>query len=163
MDDDRIPKKLLYGELVEGKRSHGGQKKRYKDTLKATLKDCKIDPCKWEETALDRSAWRQQTKAGVTQFEADRIIEQKRKREVRKSSNASLDPSSLPFLPDSTSHLPCPHCFASSEQELASSVTYVHIHPHHNLFHYLFIFFILFYFCMEPWSSSLREGRTTNS
>ena len=110
MDDDRIPKKLLYGELVEGKRSHGGQKKRYKDTLKATLKDCKIDPCKWEETALDRSAWRQQTKAGVTQFEADRITEQKRKREVRKSSNASLDPSSLPLLPDSTSHLPCPHC-----------------------------------------------------
>ena len=38
MDDDRIPKQLLYGELAEGKRSHGGQKKRYKDTLKATLK-----------------------------------------------------------------------------------------------------------------------------
>ena len=102
MDDDRIPKKLLYGELAEGKRSHGGQKKRYKDTLNTTLKDCKIDPCKWEETALDRSAWRQQTKTGVTQFEADRITEQKRKREVRKSSSASIDPSDA--------HLPCPHC-----------------------------------------------------
>ena len=111
MDDDRIPKKLLYGELAEGKRSHGGQKKRYKDTLKATLKDCKIDPAHWEEKALDRSAWRQTSKAGVTQYEADRITEQKRKREVRKASTATTDTSSL-TIPSLSSHslLPCPHC-----------------------------------------------------
>ena len=33
--DERLPKKVFYGELQEGKRSQGGQKKRYKDTLKA--------------------------------------------------------------------------------------------------------------------------------
>ena len=33
MPDERLPKKVLYGELQEGKRSQGGQKKRYKDTL----------------------------------------------------------------------------------------------------------------------------------
>ena len=38
MSDERLPKKVLYGELQEGKRSQGGQKKRYKDTLKASLK-----------------------------------------------------------------------------------------------------------------------------
>ena len=38
MPDERLPKKILYGELQVGKRSHGGQKKRYKDTLKASLK-----------------------------------------------------------------------------------------------------------------------------
>ena len=38
----RLPKKILYGELQVGKRSHGGQKKRYKDTLKASLKDFSI-------------------------------------------------------------------------------------------------------------------------
>ena len=32
MPDERLPKKVLYGELQEGKRSQGGQKKRYKDT-----------------------------------------------------------------------------------------------------------------------------------
>ena len=32
MPDERLPK-IPYGELQEGKRSHGGQKKRYKDTL----------------------------------------------------------------------------------------------------------------------------------
>ena len=39
MPDECLPKKILYGELQVGKRSHGGQKKRYKDTLKASLKD----------------------------------------------------------------------------------------------------------------------------
>ena len=34
MPDERLPKKIIYGELQEGKRSQGGQKKRYKDTLK---------------------------------------------------------------------------------------------------------------------------------
>ena len=31
MPDERLPKKILYGELQAGKRSHGGQKKRNKD------------------------------------------------------------------------------------------------------------------------------------
>ena len=39
MPDERLPKKVLYGELHEGKRSQGGQKKRYKDTpLKPRLR-----------------------------------------------------------------------------------------------------------------------------
>ena len=42
MPDERLPKKILYGELQVGKRSHGGQKKRYKDILKASLKDFNI-------------------------------------------------------------------------------------------------------------------------
>ncbi|XP_030401681.1 uncharacterized protein LOC115642368, partial [Gopherus evgoodei] len=31
MSDERIPKQFFYGELTQGKRSHGGQKKRFKD------------------------------------------------------------------------------------------------------------------------------------
>jgi hypothetical protein len=30
MQDHRLPKQLLYGELSQGKRTAGGQKKRYK-------------------------------------------------------------------------------------------------------------------------------------
>ena len=37
MPDERLPKTVLYGELQEGKCSQGGQKKRYNDTLKASL------------------------------------------------------------------------------------------------------------------------------
>ena len=47
MPDERLPKKVLYGELQEGKRSQGGQKKRYKYTLKASLKDFNIPTESW--------------------------------------------------------------------------------------------------------------------
>ena len=46
--DERLPKKVLYGELQEGKRSQGGQKKRYKDTLKASRKGFNIPTESWE-------------------------------------------------------------------------------------------------------------------
>ena len=47
--EERLPKKILYGELEMSKRSHGGQKKRYKDTLKASLKDFNIPTEAWEQ------------------------------------------------------------------------------------------------------------------
>ena len=58
MPDERLPKRLLFGELVEDKRSLGGQRKQFKDTLKATLKHCNIDLDTWEEIAQDRTFWR---------------------------------------------------------------------------------------------------------
>ena len=42
MPDEQLPKKVFYGELQEGKRSQGDQKKGYKDILKASLKDFDI-------------------------------------------------------------------------------------------------------------------------
>ena len=47
MPDERLPKKILYGEPQVGKRSHDGQKKRYKDTLKASLKNVNIPIESW--------------------------------------------------------------------------------------------------------------------
>ena len=55
MPDERLPKKILYGELQVGKRSHGGQKKRYKDTLKVSLKDFNMPKKSWEQIAQDRA------------------------------------------------------------------------------------------------------------
>ena len=43
--------------LQVGKRSHGGQKKRYKDTLKASLKNFNIPTESWEQIAQDRIKW----------------------------------------------------------------------------------------------------------
>ena len=57
MPDKRLPKKILYGELQAGKRSHGGQKKRYKDILKASLKDFNIPIESWEQIAQDETKW----------------------------------------------------------------------------------------------------------
>ena len=48
MPDDHMPNQLLYGELCYGKRSLGGQKKRFNDILKKTLTSVNIDVTNWE-------------------------------------------------------------------------------------------------------------------
>ena len=53
MPDDRIPKAMFYGELDAGHRTRGGQRKRYKGVLKATLKSCGMPHNTWEATATD--------------------------------------------------------------------------------------------------------------
>lgn len=47
--DDRIPKQLLYGELCQGKRSVGGQRKRFTNSLRVSLIDFSIHTHTWEE------------------------------------------------------------------------------------------------------------------
>ena len=85
MPNERLPKKVLYGKLQEGKRSQGGQKKRYKDTLKASLKDFNISTESWEQAAQDRTKWRCLINKGASQFEAKRTCEAERKRKERKA------------------------------------------------------------------------------
>ena len=73
MHEERLPKKILCGELEMGKRSHGGQKKRYRDTLKASLKDFNIPTESWEQIAQDRAKWRGLIRRGTSEYEAKRI------------------------------------------------------------------------------------------
>nr|VZH99250.1 unnamed protein product [Spirometra erinaceieuropaei] len=54
MDDERLPKRLFYGDVATGPRRKGGQIRRYKDTLKSALKRLQINPTNWEELARDR-------------------------------------------------------------------------------------------------------------
>lgn len=58
MDDSRIPKQLLYGELSQGKRQRGRPKLRYKDACKTSLSKCEIDVKTKDEIAVDRTKWR---------------------------------------------------------------------------------------------------------
>nr|VZI37041.1 unnamed protein product [Spirometra erinaceieuropaei] len=53
MDDERLPKRLFYGDVASGSRRQGGQIRRYKDTLKSSLKRRQINPTNWEELARD--------------------------------------------------------------------------------------------------------------
>ena len=68
-----LPKKVFYGELQEGKRCQGGQKKRYKDTLKASLKDFDIRIGSCEQTAQDRSKWRGLINKRAALYEKDNL------------------------------------------------------------------------------------------
>ena len=102
MPDERLPKKILYGEV--GKRSHGGQTKRYKDTLKASLKDFNIPTESWEQIAQDRTKWRGLIKRGSGEYEAKRISKAEQKRAQRKA-RAKASPTEL-----SSSDISCSIC-----------------------------------------------------
>ncbi|VDM04165.1 unnamed protein product [Schistocephalus solidus] len=47
MDDERLPKRLFYGDVATGVRREGGYKRRYKDTLKKSLKQLQINSTTW--------------------------------------------------------------------------------------------------------------------
>ena len=72
------------------KRSDGGQKKRYKDTLKASVKDFNIPTDSWEQIAQDRGKWRGLTRRGASECEAKRISEAEQKPAQRKARAKAL-------------------------------------------------------------------------
>ena len=94
MPDKQLPKKVFYGELEKGgKRSQGGQKKHYKDTLKTFLKGFNIPPESWEHTAQERAN-------GVDEYEAKRVCKVEEKRKERKITiRAVIGKIDLPYLP----------------------------------------------------------------
>ncbi|XP_037774604.1 uncharacterized protein LOC119571296, partial [Penaeus monodon] len=63
MDDGRIPKDILFGELATGSRPTGRPLLRFKDVCKRDMRAGDIDPAGWESVAEDRSSWRSAVKA----------------------------------------------------------------------------------------------------
>jgi len=57
-------------------------------TESESLKACYIDPETWEQTALNRPAWRHQTWKGVAKFETGLIARKKELRRKRKEREA---------------------------------------------------------------------------
>ena len=89
MADDRIPKDVFYGELDAGHRTRGGQRKRYKDVLKATLKSCGIPHKTWKATATDRALWHSTCHSGLRDYEEKRCDTMRDKRKRRKAIQPS--------------------------------------------------------------------------
>ena len=82
---------------------HMLQYKRYKDTLKVTMKNFQIDPDNCEQAALDRPTWRSLIRKGGTVFENNRISNAEKKRELRKQRQNSN-------LPLEDTNFACPTC-----------------------------------------------------
>ena len=95
MEDGRIPKDILYGELASGKRSVGRPQLRYKDVCKRDLKALDINIQCWEDMIADRNSWRstlqRQLKAGAEQIQT--LAEEKRAR--RKARASEADPATI--------------------------------------------------------------------
>jgi hypothetical protein len=91
MSDQRLPKRLLYGEIQDEKRSACGPKKRFKDTLKTSLKDFNIPTSAWEATTKDRPVWRSQIKTGAKAAENSRLKRAQTRRAARKARASNRD------------------------------------------------------------------------
>ena len=92
MEDHRLPKIVMYGELSAGYRVRGAPKKRYKDCLKKSLASFHIDPQTWTDLAASRGTWRQAIHDGMTRFEEQRRSNLKEKRLKRKTRVISDGP-----------------------------------------------------------------------
>jgi len=68
MPDNRLPRRLLYGELTVGQHSVGRLKKRFIDHIKANLLKCNIKPSDLEALASDRDIWRTVCDTGLRSF-----------------------------------------------------------------------------------------------
>ena len=98
MEDYRMPKRLLYGELASGTRNRGRPKKRFKDWIKTSLPYADVNPRDLENTANNRDSWRKAVHQAGDSHEAafrERLTE---RREKRHNNN-----------PPQAAH-PCPHC-----------------------------------------------------
>ena len=69
MDNYRLTKQLLLGELSSGRRPVGRPKLRFKNTCKESMPNMSIDPTSWELLASDRSVRRQVAASGASALE----------------------------------------------------------------------------------------------
>ena len=83
MEDHRIPKQLLFGELEQGHRRQGHPCKRFKDTEKAGLKWCDIPSTELVATALNRQNWCTLTQSASSALEEERRHQAQSAREHR--------------------------------------------------------------------------------
>ena len=104
VEDHRLPKIVMFGELSTGHRERGAPKKRFKDSLKKSLTACNIDHR--SDLAADRVAWRHTIHQAAVQFEVDRENSLKEKRQRRKARAASTTTQGISF-PRSHCSRPC--------------------------------------------------------
>ncbi|KAL0195131.1 hypothetical protein M9458_008703, partial [Cirrhinus mrigala] len=100
MEDYRLAKIILYGELATGHRDRGAPKKRYKDCLKKSLNACHIDHRQWSSIVADRATWSSTIQRAATFFEESRRISLKDKGLRKKNSDAATQNQTFP----------CTHC-----------------------------------------------------
>ena len=96
MDDTRLPKQFLYGELSHGTRSAGRPLKRYRDQVLSSLRACHLDSNSFETLARERTKWRSACFKGLKECEGDRLKwleEQRKKRRTKKDAPVTKTPS----------------------------------------------------------------------
>ena len=94
MNADRIPKVLLYGELVQGKCPTDRPKLHHKDICKRDLKALSIGLNTWGAVASTRLAWKQRVQKDLSEIEKMLTQQSEAKRLRRKAQSQSDRPVS---------------------------------------------------------------------
>ena len=84
MDETRIPKILLYGRVDKGAARQGNHR-TYLNSVKALLREYKIDSSSLEEQAKNRNAWRSLVFHKTKKGHEDYISDMKEWRRLRKA------------------------------------------------------------------------------
>ena len=106
MDRGRLPKQIMNAQFENGKRTQGGQRKQYKDTLHQSLKQCFIHSKTWKHQTLQRDTWRSSIHKGVEIFEGQRRQKREDKRAARKERERNTGLQSAV----TGTEVSCPHC-----------------------------------------------------
>lgn len=96
MASSRLLRTILYSELVNSKRHCGLSKRRFRDQLKFSLLQARIDTNTWETVAADHPSWQRAFRFGCSR-KTEEVIE----RGQRKARQLQPRPSSA---------LPCDQC-----------------------------------------------------
>ena len=92
MEDGRISKDILNGELDLGRRTTGRPHLRYKDVCVRDMKAVDIDTMSWEGLAADRTKWRIALKQHIKTGEYKLMAAAADKRARRKEGSSSIQP-----------------------------------------------------------------------
>jgi len=94
MEEDRIPKRILYSQLHEGSRKVGRPKLRFRDVCKRDIKHMQMDWAHWEKLAAYRETWRPQLTRGLASGKVliHSTAATRRENRASRSSNNSVSP-----------------------------------------------------------------------
>ena len=95
MEDGRIPKDILYGDLAAGTRTRGRPQLCYRHVCKKDMKTTGIDIKRWEATAANRSLWKQEVKKGLTKAEKEFREAAEVKRTKKKTKETPIHTNSV--------------------------------------------------------------------
>ena len=86
MENNRLPKIMMYGQLERFPRPEGRPLLRFKDKLKSNINTLKLGEKNWESLCLQRSEWRTSFHQSISDFESDRLHRMDVDRRNRKSA-----------------------------------------------------------------------------
>ena len=102
MQEDRIPKRLLFGWLSHPRPMHGCTL-RWRDRVRKDLKRFKIDEGRWYRDAKERGVWRVQCREGLDTCTKERLEKDRIRKEAASTidrHDTSSNTTTIPFVCD---------------------------------------------------------------